>query len=393
MSFSRSFARDAGCACAALALLAGCGVKSGDAARAAGEEAFARRDYARAVRDFTESLARSPENADAWFMLARAQLALGDIPAARTAVREAARCASGRTNVVASGETDVIELDGQIAFHAKDYAAARADYAALAASTNAAVRSRGYCGLAVVDMAEIAGSSATTSRESARVHLLDALRHDGGNAAARYHLGHLYRYSYGYKEAALDQFELYARLERNVDDRLKRVQRQTIPDLREEIARAAASRPGAATRDSAASAAALKRAEDAWRKGQYKTARLRYNDAYKADVLSHPAAFGLGKSWEKTDSSRAGLKEALGYYKIAAELRPGSRDTLMKVGDLAMKVSNGVTAAEAYSRAVAARPNDVSAIDGLIRALRKSGDAKSAAVYQKYRDGLPKRTR
>ena len=46
------------------------------------------------------------------------------------------------------------------------------------------------------------------------------------------------------------------------------------------------------------------------------------------------------------------------------------------------------TAAEVYSRAVAANPSDISAIDGLIRALRKAGSATVAAAYQSYRDAI-----
>jgi hypothetical protein len=49
------------------------------------------------------------------------------------------------------------------------------------------------------------------------------------------------------------------------------------------------------------------------------------------------------------------------------------------------------TAAELYSRAVAANPSDISAIDGLIRALRRTGSGKVADAYQSYRDSLSQR--
>ncbi len=386
MNFSRPFAPETAAVLAALALVAGCGDKDGSASYAEGRSAFAVRDFNRAVRAFAKSASLAPRNADAWVMLARAQMALGDIPAAGKSVREAAK--------LAGGDADVVELAGQVAYHAKDYSETRAAYTMLtAADRPAAVRSRGYAGLAVLDMAGIAGSAADENRARARVHLLEALRLDGGNAAARYHLGRLYRDSFDYKEAALDQFGLFVHLEREDAKRVQLVQRRDIPGLKEAIARAAAEFPGADRRDSAASASALKRAEDAWRRGEYKTAKLRYNDACVADVLSFPAALGLARSWEKTDPSRAGQREALKHYRHAAQLRPSSRDTLMTVGDLAMKTGSVATAVEAYSRALAARPGDVSAIDGLIRALRKAGDAKSAAVYQDYRNGLPKRTR
>ncbi len=392
MNFSRSFGLEVGVVLLALVGLAGCGVRSGDSAYAEGSEAYARRDYMRAIRAFDESVQLSPKNTDAWFMLARAQLDVGDIPAAREAVRMAALCASGTTNVVACGEADIIELAGQIAYHAKDYASARAAYTQLTKTTYPSkIRARGFCGLAVLDMAGIVGSAANENCARARVNLMEALRLDNSNAAARYHLGRLYRDAYDYRESALDQFKLFVLLEKSDAERVQRVQRHFIPNLQEAIVRAAAEQSGADKRNSAASAAALKRAEEAWRKRNYKPARRHYNDAYVADVLSFPAALGLAKSWEKTDSSATGLKEALKYYRRAAQLRPSSRDTLMTVGDLAMKVNNPVTAVEAYSRALAARPSDVIALDKLIVALQKTGDKKSAAVYSKYRDSLFKR--
>ena len=46
-------------------------------------------------------------------------------------------------------------------------------------------------------------------------------------------------------------------------------------------------------------------------------------------------------------------------------------------------------AAEIYSRAVAATPSNIDAIDGLIRSLQKTGGSqKIAAAYQKYRESI-----
>jgi hypothetical protein len=55
-----------------------------------------------------------------------------------------------------------------------------------------------------------------------------------------------------------------------------------------------------------------------------------------------------------------------------------------------MKLGQWASAAEIYSRAIAANPSDISAIDGLIRALRKSGGkATIASAYQLYRESIP----
>ena len=369
----------------AAAALVGCGPKDGSSQYAAAVAAFDARDYRRAAEDFSKSLELAPGNVDSWLMLARSQLALGEVVSAAKAIGEAYK--------LAGTDADVLELYGQVAYHAKKYDVARTAYGRLAGGKDAtdAVRSRGLCGMAVVDMAGIIGSGAAAEERAAlaRTELLDAVRLDSRNACARYHLGRLYRDTFGYTEAALDQFEIYVRLETQAVERVQSVQRKVIPELRDAIASATAHRPGVERRDSAASALALKKAEESWKKGTFKTAKLRYNDAYAADVLSYPAALGLAKCWEKTDPSAAGLGEALKYYKIASQLRPSSRETLMLVGDLAAKLGKHTTAVEAYSRAVTARPGDITAIDGLIRSLGKCGRSATAAVYQKYRNGLP----
>ena len=367
------------------ALAAGCGPDDGSAEYESGVAAYETRDLERAVKRFRESLDLAPDRVDAWVMLSRACLDLGDMAAAKEAVSRAAE--------LAPGDVDVVELSAQLAYHAKDFKKAMSLYSDLAKSQDAAVSSRAYCALAVVEMA--AGTSgADERRDRARTFLLAAVKLDGRNAAARYHLGLLYCNSFAYPEAALDQFGIFANLAEPSDglqkvvdsNRLKKVKEQYIPGLRANIDRANAQRPGADRRDSAKSAAALKAADDAWKKGRFKDARAKYAEAYSADVLNYQAALALAEATRKVDPSNGGLAEAFKHYKAASQLRPSSRDTLMTLGDLAMKLGRHAAAAEAYSRAVAARPYDISAIDGLVRALRKCGNAKSAAIYQNYRD-------
>ena len=83
-------------------------------------------------------------------------------------------------------------------------------------------------------------------------------------------------------------------------------------------------------------------------------------------------------------------------YRRTAELdalRPGAKDVHLHTGELALKLGQTAVAVETFSRAVAASPNDVTAIDSLIRALQKAGRGKTAAIYQKYRETLPVRKR
>ncbi|MBP5791278.1 MAG: hypothetical protein J6W80_03355, partial [Kiritimatiellae bacterium] len=101
------------------------------------------------------------------------------------------------------------------------------------------------------------------------------------------------------------------------------------------------------------------------------------------------AAVALAKACAMADP-KGGDQESLKYYMAACALKPRSKDTLMAAGDLAMKTASYASAVQAYSRAVAVSPNDVTAIDCLIRALRKSGKEQNAVadVYQRYRDGI-----
>ncbi len=367
---------------AALAALAGCGAGDGSAEYAAGLKAFELRDFKSAESDFLKCAALAPANVDAQLMLVRTELAVGNVAAAREA--------AARAEELAGGESDVAELVAQAAFHAQDYAKAKEVYSRLAddAKLPAQVRSRAWSGLGVVEMAGMSAASIDESRDRALAAFLRAVKLDGRNAAARYHLGRLYRDAFGYNEIAIDQFSLYTHMAPASDQRVQTVCRKTIPALRDYVRRTAEQRKGADRRNSSASAAALKKAEEAWKKGAFKTAKLRYAEAYAADVLSHPAALGLARAWERTDQSKAGQAEALKYYREACALRPSDKATLMTAGALATRIGSLASAVEAYSRAVAAAPNDLSAIDALIRALGRAGKRKSAAVYQRYRDFL-----
>jgi tetratricopeptide (TPR) repeat protein len=226
----------------------------------------------------------------------------------------------------------------------------------------------------------------------ARIAFLRAIRLDRRNASAWYHRGLLYRDGFGYLEAALEQFEIFSRLEEEASPRVQKVQRTVIPALKESISRAATERPGASKRNSAACAAAIAKAEDAMKKGRFRDAREAYALALKSDPLSYPAALGLAKAWEKTDSTKAGQEKAFDAYKTACMLRPSAVSTFLAAGSLAAKLGFSLQAVEIYSRAVAANPASPDAIDGLIRALRKTGGkAKVAEAYQQYRLSLARK--
>ena len=365
------------CACAALAaVLAGCGPRDGSKEFEKGKEAYGLRDLKKAAQLFERSVVLAPQDVDRLLYLARTELELGELAKAKEAVER----------ISADGAADVALLKAQIAWHTKDYKAAADGFAAVAndAKLDASVRAQGWSGLGVVEMA-------CDNRHLARVAFLRAIRLDRRNGAAWYHLGHLYRDGFGYLEAALEQFEIFVRLEEEASPRVQKVQRTIIPALKEQIARAATELPGAASRNSSACATSISAAEVSVKKGNFKSAREAYQQALAADPLSYPAALGLAKAWERTDTTKQGQNNALEAYKTACTLRPGAVSTFLTTGALALKLGLALQAAEIYSRAIAASPNSVDAIDGLIRAFRKTGGkAKVAEAYQAYRDSLKK---
>lgn len=370
-----SFSRSSALSAAALALaVAGCGPKDGVKEYEAGRAAYGARSCEKAERLFAKSLQYAPENVDALVMLASVQRDLGKMSEAAETIAKA--------EALSPGSADVVLLDAEIAFHLADYARSAKLFRDVAEDAEATpeARSLGWTGLGIVEMT-------SEHRDLARIAFLRAIRLDRRNPSARYHLGLLYRGdSFGYLDAALEQFEIFVRLGEKADPRAQHAQRTIIPGIKEDIARRAASRRGADKRDSAASASALARAAAAMKKGNYKTARSEYEAAYKADVLSYPAALGLAKAWEKTDATNAGRQRTLDWYKEACSLKPGAISTFLAAGELAAKMGQHATAAELYSRAVAANPSDISAIDGLIRALRRTGSGKVADAYQSYRE-------
>lgn len=365
---------------AGLALLAGCGPKDGLKDYTAGMQAYEVRDLKRAERCFAESLKEAPNSVNTLVMLARVELDLGEIAAAKEAIARAVG--------LEAEATDVVMLSAEIAYQAKDYAAAVKGFESVVAreKENPAMQALAWTGIGIVEMT-------CDRRDFARLAFLRAIRLDRRNAAARYHLGLLYRGdAYGYLDAALEQLQIYVRLEVVEARRVQDTLRTLIPALREDIARRAAECPGVERRNAEASAAALLKAETAWKKGAFKTARVEYDKAYAADPLSYPAALGLAKAWEKTDATESGRIKALGYYQAACGLKPNAVSTFLTAGALAMKLGRWASAAEIYSRAIAANPNDITAIDGLIRALRKVGGKEEiAAAYQQYRETIPVR--
>lgn len=364
----------------ALGVLAGCGPTDGLQELAEGREAYRLGDYARAEKLLTKSAGYNGANVDTLVSLAQLKLRNGELQQALKWI--------ARAEDLAAGDSDVRLLSAQIAWHAKDYTKAERVFRGLAddANLDPSIRSQGWTGLGIVQ-------ATNNEHDLARISYLRAIRLDRRNASARYHLGHLYRYApFGYAEASLEQFEAFVHLsgEELSSPRVQKTQQTIIPGLKETIARAATERPGVAQRNSAMCLTALSKAEAALKKNNTKAARTAYQEALTADPLSYPAALGLARAEAKLDSSTAGQKKALDHYRTACSLKPSALATFLEAGKLAEKLVLPVQAREIYSRAIAANPASIDAVDGLIRAIRKAnGDRKIAQAYQGYREILP----
>ena len=369
----------------AIVLAAGCKPSDGTDEYAEAQKALEVKNFEKAEQLFAKSAELAPGNVDALVSLALSRIGRGMIKEAKESAEKAA--------ALAPDDIDVRELLAQVAWYAGEFEAARELYLPLATDEKIPndVRSQAFAALGVIDMA-MCGTDMQHDwlRDRARTEFLRAIMVDRFNATARYQLALLYRDTYGYNESALENFRAYLQLAKEADERMQRVQRDEMPSLTRIINEANAARPGAAGRDVAVCSQELKKAEAEWKKGAFTKARQYYSNANKADPLSYEAALGLAQAWEK---SRDGKENALKYYQEACKNRTSATKTLIKTGDLAMSLRRYAIATEAYSRAVAANARDITAIDGLIRALRKANRSKAAEVYQKYRETIPVKKR
>lgn len=369
----------------ALVLAAGCGPSDGRDEYAEAQKALEAKNFEKAEQLFAKSAELAPDNVDALVSLTLSRIGRGMIKEAKESAEKAAS--------LAPDDIDVRELLAQVAWYAGEFEAARQLYLPLASDEKLPneVRSQAFAALGVIDMA-MCGTDMQHDwlRDRARTEFLRAIMVDRFNATARYQLALLYRDTYGYNEAALENFRAYLQLAKEADARMQRVQRDEMPSLTRIINEANAARPGAAGRDVAVCSKELKKAEAEWKKGAFTKARQYYSNANKADPLSYEAALGLAQAWGKFSD---GKENALKYYQEACKNRTSATKTLIKTGDLAMALRKYAIATEAYSRAVAANARDITAIDGLIRALRKANRMKAAEVYQKYRETIPVKKR
>lgn len=365
-----------------LFVVAGCGEATGTAAQpddgaaevAEGMAALAAQDVRGAIRAFEAAARVCGTNFEARVQLALAHLRQGEVAEADRAVREA--CA------LCPESAEARLVDGQVAYLKKDYARARTAFSSVAAETAlpAAVRSEAFVGRGIVELAQDAC-------DAARISFLRALRLNPRSAAAWYHLGVLSRDTYRFNEAALEQFEMAARLSDPRDARTKKISHELIPALRKAL-QAAAGKPGAAKRDPAAAAKLFAEGEQLQKKKMIRAAIKKFEAAFAADPLSEAAAARYAHLLALNDKSTSGVDKALAAYRAAIDQRPGRQDYYLAAARLAYANKRWSTAVQIMDRAVAHDPEKRATLDLLIASLLKAGKAKQAEAWKAYRAEL-----
>ena len=279
-------------------------------------------------------------------------------------------------------------LAGQAAYLEQNYDQARKEFETVAKTQSLpkSLRSKGYAGLGLIEFVQ-------HEVETARILFLQAQLFDYKNESTWYHLGLIYRDTYQFREAALEQFQMFTRLSRPDDPFVEKVGRELIPELRKAIQRLAAERPGASGRDPGRAAKLYEEAQTLEAKKQIPLAKKKYADALAADPLSYPIALGYARLLNSIDKKPATeVDKALEAYRAAIDQRPSVQKNYMEAARLAFSNKRWATVVQILNRAIAhdPRPKNGESLDVLIGALRKAGKSKLEKSWRAYRTELGK---
>ena len=344
-----------------------------DIARA--ETAKVNGDLAAASAAYGAAMAKNATNLEIRVQKALTDLARGDADGAETAAAEAL--------ALAPESAEVLLVDGQAAYLKQNYPRALKDFAAVAAAQDILpeLRSSAWSARAVVELAE-------GEFDAARVSLLRALRLNFKNAAAHYHLGLIFRDTYHFDNAALEQFQMAARLSDAREERTRRLSGEIIPALRKAIAAAAANNPEAARRDAGKAAALTAEGEALRTRRQMRLAMKKFAAALEADPLCDKAALHYAELTAANDKTADGVSRALKAYRTVIEQNPSSQKHYLAAARLAYANGRWATAAAIMERAVAHDPDNRQTLDLFIAALQKAGKGPVAEIWSSYRKEL-----
>ena len=353
----------------ALAIVAGCGPDDGAADFEKGEVAYAARDLQTAVVCYSAAATKNPTNFTARIKLALANVDLGEIDAARSAIDSAI--------AIDPTSAEARLLEGNIAYLAKDYVRAKKAFADVlsAGRLPKELRSKAMVSQAVLEL-----TAAMFDR--ARVSLWRAVRMDRRNAAAWYHLGYLSRDTYRFENAALEQFQMASRLMTD-PVRVKTVMQDIIPTIRESLRAKVAGKPGAAGRDPGLAAKLVSEGEVLAKKDSKKSA-AKFAEAYAKDPLSYAAAWNFAKSKSASVKTDADIARVLTAFQDAIDQRPNSQLTYRTAAKFALDRRRPIRAEKFLSQALAHDPEDKATLALYVQTLRRLGKNAEAKLFDTY---------
>lgn len=344
-------------------LLAGCGQRSGLSAVREGTVAFREGKYEKAAIAFERAATRISGSANLYYNLGVTHLRLGNMDKAQTALKTACELDPEQ----ASAQVCL----AQIAYYRNDLPEASAYLnKALLKMKDKDERARALTTLGFIEVAR-------QRYDYARLSFLEAIRLNKDYAPARYNLATLYRDTYGLKEEALEEFELFKRVVDSKDPHFDKA-KNSITRLQLNLERTKADQGASAQRrDSPTAAKLLNDAILLHQSKQYSKALKTYRDALLADPQTFSAAYGAGMACIKLNKST----EAIDAFKTALEINPNNQDCYVQLARLMLQVRQTAEAAKVLDRAIARSPYNPVSYDLMARIRYAEGRFDEAWLY------------
>ena len=349
------------CLCV-LALVCGCGSRSGVGAAKKGMAAFKDGRYEKAIALFSKAAERIPNSPELYYHLGLAHLEHGNLDPALEALQAALELRP------AEGEANILGAMGQVAYHQKAYTnAVAALERALEVSQDDATTVRVLTTLGAVEVCR-------KNPDLACLHYLRALKLDRKYAPAYYNLAVLYQDQYNLYEEALDQLEMFVRMVEK-KDRKRDMAENRIKRLSQKIGT-----PANVSRNSTRAASLLQDGVNAYVAKQFPKAIKAYKDALVADPQTFSAALGLGEVYVK-QGMRA---EALEAFKRAADINPTHQYSYHQAADLALQLKQPADASKILIKAIARSPYNAASMRLMAQACHAQARIPEARAYGEF---------
>jgi len=348
-----------------VAFLSGCGAHSGLSAAREGAAAFNEGKYEKAAVAFERATARISDSANLYYNLGVTHLRLGNMDKAQTALKTACE--------LDPEQASALVCLAQIAYYRNDLPEASVYLnKALLKIKEKDERARALTTLGFIEIAR-------QRYDYARLSLLEAIRLNKDYAPARYNLATLYRDTYGLKEEALEEFELFKRVVDRKDAHFEKAN-NSITRLQLNLERTKADQGASVRRDSPTAAKLLNDAILLHQAKQYAKALKTYRDALLADPQTFSAAYGAGMVCIKLNKSA----EAIDAFKTALDINPNNQDCYAQLARLMMQVRQTAEAAKVLDRAIARSPYNPVSYDLMARIRYAEGRFDEAWLYGRF---------